>query len=429
MEQHPHYPRYSDLALADKRTTYAIACLMWLTLFALVPALAARVGSASHTKMPGDLLLADIDGDGKKDFVGYSQDTFGFKISAASTDYPFTKIAEFDSRGGSGYAGVFIDKIWTGRFQDKKQESVCFRTKDTRGYYWYDQKIYCLHRALGYSMPPEPYFEVTVRGQSSPAQWMSAESQVAVGDFDGDGYDELLTYSPNGYIASDMHVFGYVRYNATSGAFGLKTVNMGELKQFTASGMIEVHVGNFEDFVESCSGWQCYIAIPKKRSDLMVFNRTLGQIVRYDARGAERETSFFRKYNTTANFVEPREELRVADADGDGFEDVIIHDTLYGNNRFLAPQSGLVPMPYAKPLEGQLPWYGSASEHHTYFGLMKNIPGEDGNTNTRDDALVYFNSTDSYARYDARFSGSSRQTYWFYYQVPRTMIRNAMGLF
>ena len=96
-----------------------------------------------------------------------------------------------------------------------------------------------------------------------------------------------------------------------------------------------------------------------------------------------------------------------------------MHNTRTGKIRFRSmSNSSVADFPAYAPSTGQLPDYSIApSSNFIYFALLKNIPGEGGNTNNRDDVIVYDAAKDSFARFDARFAYSSYQTYWWAYTV------------
>jgi hypothetical protein len=61
------------------------------------------------------------------------------------------------------------------------------------------------------------------------------------------------------------------------------------------------------------------------------------------------------------------------------------------------------------------------------WGLMKKFPVESGNTNSRDD-MVLFKSTDRHLkRYEARWDGTVI-TYWWSWTVPYDLLLTQTGL-
>jgi hypothetical protein len=119
--------------------------------------------------------------------------------------------------------------------------------------------------------------------------------------------------------------------------------------------------------------------------------------------------------------------VRVADVNGDGYDDLVLHGYTGGSIRFLLTTIAELPaLPAGQPNSGQLPTFYSL-ENHIHFGLMKNFPGEAGNTNARDDVLIYLPGTAGFSKYDARYSAPYR-TYWWDYSVSLDYIRSALGI-
>ncbi len=370
----------------------------------IAPTVAARSRSNSQTQLPGPFLLADVDGDGRNDFVAYWK-VGSPQLATGSTSYPIRQYARMDLNGILAWAYISIDKIWAGRFADPLKDSICFRAKT--GSAWYPQNIYCFQQSTG------TFGTLLLETGSGPApvEWAS-EDEFLVGDFDGDGYDELLTYNPNGSAGANIHIF---KYNRVSGKFEIGPFDLGNLKGFTWPGMLEFHAGRFASF--SGEG---------TRDDLLIFNRSTRQVARFDARLYGSTNTFWWAF-TSASVVQSAEEVRVADADGDGRDDLVLHGYYSGVNRFLSMSNFNLPaLPADQPNSGQLPSFFSL-ENHIYFGLMKNFPGEGGSTNSRDDVLVYFPGSGGLSKYDARYWPPSR-TYWWDYSVNRSYIPSALGI-
>jgi hypothetical protein len=353
-----------------------------------------------------NLSLADVNGDGRADLVGFTQDEYGFKISVGSADWPNPLMASFDSHGVAGWGGIHIDKIFTGHFDSPTRESVCFRSK-TNGYDPYWESIYCFV-LYGSSSTLSP-----TSSDPSPHTWDPGDA-YAVGDVDGNGYDELLVYSP--WNIRSLDVYDYAHGPAQG--FWHHDFDLGNLPASWSGNFTELYVGDFADFGVDGSG---------RRDDLLIYNRSTGELQRLDSRVAGGKTVYWVAWNTFGT-VQANEEIGVADADGNGFEDLILHDTQNGLVRFLTTLWPVNALPYGQPEQGQIPTtFTTPFGSRIYWGLMKYHAGEGGNTNTRDDAFVYFPGSDSYSRYDARFYNGVR-TYWWYYTKPVSAIKAALGM-
>ncbi len=358
------------------------------------------------------IVMADMNGDGLKEFVGFTQDSGGFKISIGTTGYGPTVIASFDSHFEwwnwrmPNDSVIQIREVFVGKFTSTSKENFCFRSRANYYAPAYDQ-IFCFE-LVGSTIVKSLGSATTV-----PIGWTAGRG-VVTGDFDGDGLDELLTYNTGD--GSDVRMFAYNQPMAGDSEGGLiekNGIDPGNLTAFSAPGSVEMHVGNFANH-----------AGESIRDDLFVLNTYTRQSWVFHARKPGAGLTTFWGYVGPVNGTTwGNEEVSVADADGDGYEDLIAHDTLYGNNRFLTLNNACVycAMPYKQPESGQLPWYGSANETHLYFGKMAFFWGEGGNTNTRDDVMLLDVPAKTYHRYDARWcpAGSSgcgsagARTYWY----------------
>jgi hypothetical protein len=261
-------------------------------------------------------------------------------------------------------------------------------------------------------------------GFTVPTAWLAGR-QLITGDFDGDGFDELLTY--DGSTGADARMW---EWNQPAGipsdrGFSAKLdFDAANLSGLSSPGGIVMYAGNFANF--SGEG---------VRDDLLVYNLTTRDSWVFHSRYAGGKTVFWGLYGPWGPLTTGAEEISVADADGDGYEDLITHDTQYGNNRFRSLQTStlLAPLAWAHPDSGNLPTFGSPNETHLYFAKMSYFPGEGGNTNTRDDVWLFDVPANYYRRYDARFCDPSwsgcpsygLQTYWIWFAEPRpTMFSN-----
>jgi hypothetical protein len=386
---------------------------------------AARSPSNSHTRLKTphgeQLALADLDGDGRKEFVGWTQDQYGFEISVMSPDSPWTRRARFDSHGNASYFGNYIRSFFTGRFDSTTQESVCFYTQNPNNY-GYIPRIYCFRMQNGTL--------VETSNLTAPPQWQY-DSKYAVGDFDGNGFDEVLIYRQNG---RDLHILKYNQQFLGYTEYGFSRWNFdyGNLAQFNWEGGVEFHVGNLADYENE-----------GRRDDLLVFNVTTRQLARYDARLWNGNTTFWWAY-TSASVVTANEEVLVAEANGDGLEDLILHDIWYGNTRFLNAGDANLPalrggMVSSRMSSGNIPRFSTPTENYLFFGILSRASSEPTFENLRDDALVYVVNDRTYYRYDNVVEQNScppyypnctlrTQTYWWVYSMPIDWMQGQMGI-
>ena len=257
-----------------------------LTLLVIASEAPAKVHSNSATMMPYHITTAGVYADGLARYIGYSQDATGFELSVAEANSPLRPRIVMDSHAYPEWNGMQIDKLWTGRFTDAhtNADSICFRSKFNRDTAWSRRPIYCFVTAALYTDPPKEIL-LQVSNAPSPVEWTLDNSQYLVGDFDGDGYDELLTYNPYSHWGANIHIF---KYNRGTNQFEVAPIDLGNLAGFVWEGMIQIHAGNFADFPGE-----------GRRDDLLIYNTTTGQVARFDARVSAGRSTFWWAFTTS----------------------------------------------------------------------------------------------------------------------------------
>jgi hypothetical protein len=352
-----------------------IRSTLCLTALLLATAAAARSKSNSYTQLKTphgeQLVLADLDGDGLKEFVGWSQSSGRFQLSAMGPDRALD--AWFDSTGKDQFDGVYIRTFFTGYFDSHARESVCFYAPSIN---LYPPRIFCFMKS-GATFVPTSVFQ-------APGEW-SYDSKYAVGDFDGDSFDEVLVYAKDG---EDLAI---LKYNQLGYQYGFSRWNIdyGNLAHFRWPGGVQIFTGHISQYPNE-----------GVRDHVLVFNTTTRQVALYQARQYNGSTTFWWAF-TSASVVGANEEVRMADVNGDGFDDLVLHDIWYGGTRFLNADNWTLP-PVPSTSSGQIPRFPTETENHLYFGIL------DRNSSTtsegrRDDALVW-TGDGYYNRYDTTLS-------------------------
>ena len=380
----------------------ALACAL------LTPAAVARVHSNSMAPRPDNLHLADIDGNGFAEWIGYENDTTygGYVISVARTDAYATPLFNIDRRYRSTGTTETVFKLFTGHFLYPNQDSACIYTNSGH--------VKCFYVAAGTA---SPYW---YSDQASSALDALMNREVLVGDFDGDGLDEILLYD-RWSAAIDLW-----KYNPTTGHFeavpNFAPGNFGDDAAAIAGSPI-VMVGDFADFSDG------------RRDDLVVCN-SRGQVVRYDARkDSLGRTTFWNAFWSNGAYPCSPYNVSVADVTGSGLESLVIRDSTSGSVRFLDMRtiatSGFLKG-YLLPVDtywtagsvnqGQI----GSGDGYLIWAKMSRWPGESG-TNTRDDVFLFGSASAALSRYDARYYAPTlTYTYWWGYTQPLSYLLTRM---
>ncbi len=342
----------------------------------------ARTHYSSSQPWTRGVRLADVDGDGLKDLVGWSADGYSSWFTASTASYPIDRFATRNI-GQLGIASIFH-----GRFVHRESESVCLRlTYPTSGHYQ------C------FSQAGDGFLEETYGLTAMP--WGS--DGLAAGDFDGDGHDELLSFGGGSYRLW--------RWNDAAHAFQARPANLINLRGIAG----EVHVGRFESNLETLG------------DSVLVRRYSDGKLFRFDTMDPYGIGELWFMGGAPLTALAATTRLYVADVNGDGFEDVVLHRPTW-------PQlTGYQVTPWGSLAEithdfGQV-WH----EGEYLWGLVKRID-EPGASATRDDVYV-FQPDDGVGLYAARWSPGwidypepGFQTYWWAFCASVGWLRARMGV-
>jgi hypothetical protein len=360
-----------------RMSSAAIAALTAATLGTValahpLEAQAAKRKSNTQVRLPGDSYLGDIDGDGREDIIVVR----GKWAHVARTNFEGSGLI-------SGRLDVLnIARVVTGNFRhtpavSTRREEICSIATDNYMKCW----------TMGVSTRDLSY----VSGQPSP---FAADEQAIVGDFDGDGRDDLLAYRP------------------TTGALRMYTFNL-TTNRFEV--MPNFALGNIED-PANCGFGRLNMQIragefagAAGRDDL-VFVSPGGAVCMFGAvTNAAGVRTFWWAFRTGPGIVSfASEDVAIASIDGDVFDDLVIRNRTTGTYKFrrLALVAGTLPV-IATDV-GQLPTTPSSQ---MFWARTRN--GWDATSN-RDDSLVYRADLARWISTDARWdSVNARNTYWW----------------
>lgn len=374
--------------------TSLLAALVGASL--LVPLTAsATVRDSSTRYRPWNLGLADINGDGVLDWIGQDD----------QQDY------DVDLYAGSGIDITYILSGWVGRDHIMKplytitghfwntarldtcgvsQTSLVWPNKLVNCFEVYRGALYhfgSAHGATGNEiindLPFRPDATSELRGYT-------------VGDFDGDGYDEILTY--NRFNGTEVRLY---RYDRPAGRFTLNTsFALGDLAAFNVPGGVEMLAANFHD------------PDGARRDDLVVYSRSTRVLWGYRSLLVSGQKTFGANWQAALTFGS-QHQLIVANVNGDAHDDLVVVDTTTGVTQFrwLYKRPSCIPLPNAtwciQPMQtiqgvnqGNLPLTSG----------VRQIWGTESHGG-RDTAFAVIG--DVVYRYYPAVDGNNQQTFWF----------------
>lgn len=315
-------------------------------------------GANSQLAVPRNLTFADINADGITDFVQTSQN----RLFASKTDFAKTGILHLYQRRP-------IKRVLTGDFHGDGYDQTCLIQDDNA--------LVC----FGISTDRSELWWWFTQGS-----FVGDNEDFIVGDYTGDGRDDVLVYPRAGGAWRMYSLTGDYFFGATS-AFAAG--NLG-----TATAGLQVRAGDF-----NADG----------RDDVAVINGS-GQIIYYASVYASSQNTFWWAF-TTGGMVGSNDQVTVARIDDDNDDDVVLHDRVTGSTRFFRMEYAGASLPALTTVStGQISTTGNSL---LFWAAMHPVSAEPG-ASRRDDAMVYELGWNGFVRSDARWSGS-QYTYWWAY--------------
>lgn len=319
-------------------------------------------GSNSQLPIPQNLTLADIDADGVTDFVQTSSN----RLFASKSDFDKTGILHLYTRRP-------IKRVLTGDFGGGNFDQVCLITDDNA--------LAC----YGISTDRKELWWWFTQGSM-----IGDNEDSIVGDFNGDGRDDILVYPRSGGA--------YRMYSITGSYFFVSTPAFAPGNLGTATAGLQLRAGDF-----NADG----------RDDLAVVN-SYGQVLSYASVFDGTNQTFWWGFTTNGNVVTSADQVTVARIDDDNDDDLVLRNRSTGLTRFfrLEYASGLLPA-ISNVSTGQI---STAGNSQIFWGSFRGTLSEPGGAR-REGAIVYENAWNGFVLSDARWSGSALTYWWAYSQV------------
>lgn len=328
------------------------------------PSAEARVKSNTQVRLPHDLYLGDVDGDGSADFLQVA----GNRLFVFRTNYEATGILHH-------YFPTNISRLIIGDFVNRGRDQVCAILTDG------SFQCYAISDDL----------QSLWWGLTQP-NFIADDEHGIVGDFDGDGADDILVYKPS---TGTLRMYTQM----VTGYFTpMPNFSLGDLAGVNLANKL-ILAGEFGQ----AAG----------RDDLLVLDATNGQVTRLDSvtDGSGYKT-FWWAFTTNPGAFSTDEQVSVANVDGSALDSIVLRSTSTGNYRmFRAAYSGGYLAPVTNVTTGQLPV--TTDRGQGFFARLKYLRSELGGT-VRDDMLFFNYRTRRVIKTDARYDGS-RYTYWWAY--------------
>lgn len=325
--------------------------------------------SNTATDLPRNLQVGDVDGDGFQDLVQFGRN----KVFAYKTNFKRDGILH-------GYLPAEITRLVLGDFttngREHGRDQICAVTKaktlmcyassdDNRELWWW------------WTQP----------------NFIEDSEEVIVGDFDGNGADDLLLYKS---ATGSMRFF--TRYAGKKRFQPMKDVDMGNLGDFDRRNKV-VLAGDFGQAVG--------------RDDLLFRDKSTGKISRYDSATKNGKTTFWWAFHTRAGFVQKQEVVRSANVEGGNRDGVAVFDPVASEFRFYKAEYAGGNLRTSGTVAGNLAGKRGFTPVFGRFAAWNSEPGT-----KRDDILLYEHKSSQLLRFDARWdSKAKRRTYWSAYRA------------
>jgi hypothetical protein len=305
--------------------------------------------------------LADLDADGRSDFVQWQDN----RLFVQHTNY--TKTGAFHM-----YFGSKIQRLILGDFGARGYDQACVVTDDSMLSCW------------------------AVSSDKSTLWWwwtqgnfISADEDVIVADYDGDAKDDLLLYN---------RVTGAIRMFSVD-APGYFFVPQ---PKFAVGNLASSAVPNMKFFAGDVTG--------DGRADLLTLNAS-GQVAYYRSVFDGANNTFWWGLTTGSNFITSNQQMLLARVNDDMTDDIMVYDKTTGATRFMQVNYWYNTIDALNVDTGQIPTSTYGIPMVGYSHDPRSEPG----SSTRDDIFMFtITGVQTYAwvRTDARWSGSAL-TYWW----------------
>ncbi|REG27194.1 VCBS repeat protein [Archangium gephyra] len=316
-------------------------------------------GTNTQLPIPQNLQLADIDADGFSDFVQFSSN----KLFVSKTDFNKTGILHL-------YANRPIKRVLLGDFSGGGSDQTCTITDDNA--------LAC------YGVSPD---RRELWWWFTQGSFLGDNEDAIVADFDNDGRDDVLVYPRGGGAYRMYSIKGSYFFNPTP------SFNAGNLG--TAASGLQLRAGDFNG---------------DGRDDLMIING-YRQVIYYVSVWDGTYHTFWWAFSSASGFVGVDDQVTVARIDDNASDDFVLRNKVTGSTRFhRMDYNGGYPPAITYPGLGQI---SAAGNSQIFWGYMHGSLSEPG-AYWRDDAMVYEQGWNGFARADARWDGS-QLTYWWTY--------------